>query len=341
MALQASGAIKFSEVNTELDRSATATHSLKDGQTGTYDAINTVNLAANRPNGSAPHSMSEWYSYDTDAALPTISSFSGATHSSSTGFVTLTWSIATNGYTITDFKLYHNETQSSDPPGIAGSVISTSNDGSQNHNAGSGDWDYYAITVSNAFGTTYSTMGGGWVAARGRSGGGGCFLYGSKVLLADGTSTNIESLIVGQQVKSMNLPGMPINDPADDDYDTYKDYTLENLDSASLQNTTVRAINLDSLDHYFKITLANGKELRVTYEHPVFVYRDGKYQWTQINNGSYVLLETDLLVDKDKNTQAITSIEMINGTIQTATIDVEDLDVYFVDDMLFHNGFGK
>jgi uncharacterized membrane protein YgcG len=40
--------------------------SLQDISNGTYDTINTNNASANRPDGSAPHSMSEFYSYDHD-----------------------------------------------------------------------------------------------------------------------------------------------------------------------------------------------------------------------------------------------------------------------------------
>lgn len=340
MALPSSGQIKFSDINTELDRTSTAQHSLKDGQTGVYDPINTTNSSANRPNGSAPHQISEWFSYDHDAAKPTVSSFSGATHGSTTGLVTLSWSINNNGYSITDFGLYHAETQPSDPPGIAGSLISSVNDGTQTHNAGSGDTDYYAIRVANTWGTSYSTQGtSGWVSATGKSGG-GCFLYGEQVLLPDGTTTNIENLVVGQQVQSMNIPGMPVNTEYDDEYDAYKDFTIESLSSASLAPATVRTIDLDTFTGYFKVTLANGTIIKVTQEHPVFIYRDGAYRWTQISKDSHVLLETDLLVDKDFNKQAISSIEFVEMSIQTATIDVEDLDVYFVNGHLFHNREG-
>jgi hypothetical protein len=42
--------------------------SLKNMSTGGtgFEAINTANSSSNRPNGSAPHSMSEFYSYDHD-----------------------------------------------------------------------------------------------------------------------------------------------------------------------------------------------------------------------------------------------------------------------------------
>ena len=65
MALQSSGQISVSDILTELGLDAsnpnTAFRSLHDGSLAT---INTANDAANRPDGSAPHAMSEFYSYD-------------------------------------------------------------------------------------------------------------------------------------------------------------------------------------------------------------------------------------------------------------------------------------
>ena len=66
MALQSSGTIKMSEINTELGRTSTATISLDSAESGTYGAINTS--SASYPNDARPASMSEWYSYDHSAS---------------------------------------------------------------------------------------------------------------------------------------------------------------------------------------------------------------------------------------------------------------------------------
>lgn len=64
MALPSSGAISFSDINTELGRSSsTANTSLASLSNGTYATINTNNASSDRPDGATPHSMSEWYSY--------------------------------------------------------------------------------------------------------------------------------------------------------------------------------------------------------------------------------------------------------------------------------------
>ena len=69
MALTSSGQIAMSEINTELGRtSTTANTSLEDLSDGTYATINTANNSADRPDGSAPHAMTEFYSYDHDLA---------------------------------------------------------------------------------------------------------------------------------------------------------------------------------------------------------------------------------------------------------------------------------
>ena len=66
MALQSSGTIKMSEINTELGRSSNATISLDSAESGTYATINTA--SASYPNDARPAKISEWYSYDHSAS---------------------------------------------------------------------------------------------------------------------------------------------------------------------------------------------------------------------------------------------------------------------------------
>jgi hypothetical protein len=67
MTLTSSGQIKISEINTEFGRtSTTANSSLEDLSDGTVATINTGNDSDDRPDGNAPHAMSEFYSYDHD-----------------------------------------------------------------------------------------------------------------------------------------------------------------------------------------------------------------------------------------------------------------------------------
>lgn len=68
MTLPASGQISFNNLRIELNVSAQAPFSIKDAATGVYATINTNSPSF--PNASAPHSISEWYSYNHTAAPP-------------------------------------------------------------------------------------------------------------------------------------------------------------------------------------------------------------------------------------------------------------------------------
>ena len=77
MALAASGQISISQINTELGRTSTTTNtSLTQCSDGTNGTINTANATANRPNTTAPHSMSEFYSYN--HTLSSVKTFAAA-----------------------------------------------------------------------------------------------------------------------------------------------------------------------------------------------------------------------------------------------------------------------
>jgi len=76
MAVPSSGAISLAAIKAELttntyNTSATAETSLLGCSDGTVATINTSNASADRPDGSTPHAMSEFYAYDHD-----LSSFS-------------------------------------------------------------------------------------------------------------------------------------------------------------------------------------------------------------------------------------------------------------------------
>ena len=77
MALQASGQIKASEINTELGRTSNAEHSFNQAHTGGYATINTS--SASYPDGFAPATMSEWYSYDHGSVSYTNSHYAAFT----------------------------------------------------------------------------------------------------------------------------------------------------------------------------------------------------------------------------------------------------------------------
>lgn len=76
MAVPSSGELSLRSIHQEItlddytdddyDEAPSGGYSLTDASDGTYGTINTNNASLNRPNGSAPHQMSEFYSYNHD-----------------------------------------------------------------------------------------------------------------------------------------------------------------------------------------------------------------------------------------------------------------------------------
>jgi|LakMenEpi03Aug12_release.lakeMendotaPanAssembly.Ray.scaffolds.fasta_scaffold51386_5 hypothetical protein len=62
MPLQSSGQISFADINTELGRTSDAQIGLNEAESGTYAPLNPN--SPNRPNGSTPNSINEWWGYD-------------------------------------------------------------------------------------------------------------------------------------------------------------------------------------------------------------------------------------------------------------------------------------
>lgn len=103
MAVPSSGALSMLGIRRELgtnNYNSTTTYtniSLEDMSEGTNGTINTNNAAADRPDGSTPHAMSEFYNYDHDATSSVSSAtyyFSSTAGNSclSTSGVTVYWS---------------------------------------------------------------------------------------------------------------------------------------------------------------------------------------------------------------------------------------------------------
>ncbi len=87
MAVPSSGAISLKGIHQEINSNDYTTAffdgnpiSLKECSDGTEGTINTANDSANRPDGSTPHAMSEFYAYDHDyAPLPSVGSYGNTT----------------------------------------------------------------------------------------------------------------------------------------------------------------------------------------------------------------------------------------------------------------------
>ena len=200
-----------------------------------------------------------------------------------------------------------------------------------------GFYQSHPIRLDEFYGSNYSQYGGL-----------GCVGIGTKILMADGSTKNIEDLNVGDWVRAAAVPAMPLDFDEEDTWSSWTGtphgnppssvwatayYDIQEMNRVTPASASVQDIYFDYYENYYLIN----EELKATYEHPFFVLRDGRYQFKT----TVSLIPGDKLFTSDNEFETIESIEFINETLETVNLNVEDLDVYFGGGYLMHNVHGK
>jgi len=173
-------------------------------------------------------------------------------------------------------------------------------------------------TITTPFDTGTSTSGGG----------GGCFLFGTKITMANGSLKNIEDLKLGDELLTFRIPGLAQSDNSEDWYPTSK-WSTDSISNFTKTTTKVSHIRTGPFWRHYVI---NG-QYRVTYEHMIFAKRESIYQFIRVDG----LRLGDFFLDANKNEIEITNIEQVYVMSSTVELDVEENDMYFADGILVHN----
>ena len=144
-----------------------------------------------------------------------------------------------------------------------------------------------------------------------------CFTPDTPIFMWDGTEKNIEDILIGDKVKSLELEGM-----------TSLEWVSEDM-KANIKEAEVENMFFDFADEYL---LVNDR-IKVTSEHPMLVNREGVFQWKPAGE----LQEKDLLVDSNLSFEEITSIEQKEEEIEIVNIDVSGTNIYFAGKSVVHN----
>ena len=144
-----------------------------------------------------------------------------------------------------------------------------------------------------------------------------CFTPDTPIFMWDGTEKNIEDILIGDRVKSLELEGM-----------TSLEWVSEDM-KANIKEAEVENMFFDFADEYL---LVNDR-IKVTSEHPMLVNRQGVFQWKPAGE----LQEKDLLVDSNPSFEEITSIEQKVEEIEIVNIDVSGTNIYFAGKSVVHN----
>ena len=137
-----------------------------------------------------------------------------------------------------------------------------------------------------------------------------CFLAGTQVTMADGTTKNIEDVKVGEKVIS---------------YDTQNKVTA----ISEVTKTFVHTGEQMTGDYYLVITTQKGSVMKVTINHPI--YTNGV--WKEAGS----LQVDDPLLNQENQTDKIVSIEKVYEKPQTYNLEVANYHDYYAEGILVHN----
>lgn len=156
---------------------------------------------------------------------------------------------------------------------------------------------------------------------------GPCLIYGTQVSMIDGTTKEIQNLVIGDIVKSINIDTMP------DGESESLNWSSDTLSYTSAQSEVVGTTEY-SVDTIYSF---NEGLLEATEEHNHFIKRNNTHMFLSSNNiqvGDYFLNDEDVFIE-------ITSIEQNSDSNNFVyKIDVETKDLFFGNGILTHNAKG-
>jgi len=155
---------------------------------------------------------------------------------------------------------------------------------------------------------------------------------GTPITLANGATVPVEALSVGQELKSLSLPGLAPETSRIDDYVYFQADSLDGMEPAT---TKVALIKKDIVPQLYAITKAGDPEpLKVTPEHPLFIRDiDGVYRFVSAAQ----LDKDDVLVDENGNDIAIESVDLLEGEFTIYKVDCSPYDLFVHHGVVGHN----
>jgi hypothetical protein len=151
-----------------------------------------------------------------------------------------------------------------------------------------------------------------------------CLSYGSQILMGDNSTKLIENLEIGDRLMSLSIIGLDKN--IEQNWETFTTKNLQYSKSTSI----ITKLNHGSYSWYYSI---NNGLLNITYEHPVLIKRNDVVLFSEVKN----LIEGDLLLNNNDEFILIETIDIINETLNTVSVEIEEDDVYFGNGILVHN----
>jgi hypothetical protein len=157
---------------------------------------------------------------------------------------------------------------------------------------------------------------------------GGCFVYGTKIQMADSSWKNIEDLQMWDSVMAAVIPTVPLDSYPDNYVDTWSSTDISGTTKSSAEVIAVRLANWSS---YYVIN----DKIKVTYEHHILMQKDNVWSFKEVR----FLAMGDHILDDNLNVVEVTSLEEVFENVPTVSITLDVYDVYFVEGLTAHNSY--
>ena len=119
----------------------------------------------------------------------------------------------------------------------------------------------------------------------------------------------------------------------DESVSGWYNWETDKVDDGSHQESTVMVAKANTYMHYLTLKLSNGKDMKVTWEHPLLVKQDNKWKFRQVRD----IKVNDKLKAEDNSEVNVDSYEHTWAPIVTFNLDVEETDTYYAEGILAHN----
>lgn len=181
------------------------------------------------------------------------------------------------------------------------------------------------ITVPSTYSFTVSATSGNGGTPPDPGGGGGCIVYGQQLTLVNGQTIPVQSAMVGDTLIGCDVKGVP---DSSNNTSAYLDWIASDL-NANNSEVFIRKVEHSKYKEYYKIN----NELCLTLEESLLAKR-GKY-WRFIRVVD--LKVGDYLHHISGTEKEVISIEIISQQVNVVSLDVESIDMFYVNGYLLHN----
>ena len=152
-----------------------------------------------------------------------------------------------------------------------------------------------------------------------------CFIEGTNITLVDGSQVLIETLQVGDVLKSFAIDTLPLYS---DDETVLTTWNTETL-TGTLSTATIMSITPVQIS---EIVVINDL-LKTTPDHRHLVKHDGVWSFVIASN----VVVGDIMIDINNNEVEVTSVDTQEVEKTVYKMDVETLDVFYAENILTHN----